>query len=273
MKLKYYMRGLGVGILLTALLFTLCGYRKKLSDQEIINLAKGLGMETAENEEDPLDKVLGEMAKADEQDSSSEAKPDATEGQTANSDGEFGEGQTTNSNGEFGEGQTTNSNGEFAEGQTTGANSESKAEGQTANSGGEAPEGQAAGQTPEQSVKSTEGQAIGTGGELAEGQTAETDEKATTGQTSESAAESSDTAFKSTQNTTQTDHEEATITIKQGMTSDSVSKLLYKAGIVDDAKKFNNYIVKAGKSTKILIGEFTFSKNASYDDIIKKIAE
>ena len=261
MKLKYYMRGLGIGILLTTLLFTLCGYQKKLSDQEIINLAKGLGMETAENEEDPLDKVLGEMAKADEQDSSSEAKPDATEGQTANSDGEFGEGQTTNSN------------GEFAEGQTTGANSESKAEGQTANSGGEAPEGQAAGQTPEQSVKSTEGQAIGTGGELAEGQTAETDEKATTGQTSESAAESSDTAFKSTQNTTQTDHEEATITIKQGMTSDSVSKLLYKAGIVDDAKKFNNYIVKAGKSTKILIGEFTFSKNASYDDIIKKIAE
>jgi hypothetical protein len=252
MKLKYYMRGLGVGILLTTLLFTLCGYQKKLSDQEIINLAKGLGMETAENEEDPLDKVLGEMAKADEQDSS-EAVPDAAEEQAANSDGESPEDQTA--------GQTPEPSVESTEGQTTGTNGESTAAGQTANSNGGSPEGQTAGQTPEPSVKPTEGQATGT------------DEKATTGQTSESAAESSDQASTSTKNATQTDHEEATITIKQGMTSDSVSKLLYKAGIVDDAKKFNDYIVKTGKSTKILIGEFTFSKNASYDDIIKKIAE
>ncbi|HBI73185.1 MAG TPA: hypothetical protein DDY59_08355, partial [Lachnospiraceae bacterium] len=68
MKLKYYMRGLGIGILLTTLLFALSGYQKKLSDQEIIERAEKLGMVTAAKEEDPLDKVLGDMVPEKEKD-------------------------------------------------------------------------------------------------------------------------------------------------------------------------------------------------------------
>ena len=42
MKRKYYLRGLGLGILITALVFTIAG-PKELSDEEIINRAEKLG--------------------------------------------------------------------------------------------------------------------------------------------------------------------------------------------------------------------------------------
>ena len=45
MKLRYYMRGLGIGILVTALLFVLSGRTSKsLSDQQILERAAELGM-------------------------------------------------------------------------------------------------------------------------------------------------------------------------------------------------------------------------------------
>ena len=47
MKLRYYMRGLGIGIIVTAILMsvTLSGKTEKLSDAEIIERAEALGME------------------------------------------------------------------------------------------------------------------------------------------------------------------------------------------------------------------------------------
>lgn len=49
MKLRYYMRGLGIGILVTAILMsvTLHGRTKPMSDEEVIARAKELGMEEA----------------------------------------------------------------------------------------------------------------------------------------------------------------------------------------------------------------------------------
>ncbi len=51
MKLKYYLRGLGIGIFVTALIMSIAlGGKEKLSDEEIIARAKALGM--VENEEE-----------------------------------------------------------------------------------------------------------------------------------------------------------------------------------------------------------------------------
>lgn len=58
MKLKYYMRGLGIGILLTALILSIGVKKEKLSDQEIIDKASKLGMVMAQEQE------LGEMLAA-----------------------------------------------------------------------------------------------------------------------------------------------------------------------------------------------------------------
>ena len=59
MKLKYYMRGLGIGIILTTLILTIANPKEKLSDTEVIKRAKALGMVDAKELEDKsLSKVL-----------------------------------------------------------------------------------------------------------------------------------------------------------------------------------------------------------------------
>lgn len=57
MKLKYYMLGLGIGILLTTLILAVAKPKGELTDQEIIDRAKALGMELKSDR----DKALREM--------------------------------------------------------------------------------------------------------------------------------------------------------------------------------------------------------------------
>jgi hypothetical protein len=58
MKLKYYMMGLGVGIILTTLVFIISGYRKIPSDTEIKERALKLGMVMDKEQEDALSKII-----------------------------------------------------------------------------------------------------------------------------------------------------------------------------------------------------------------------
>lgn len=53
MKLKYYLRGLGIGIIITTIILMIAhsGYRKEMTDEEIIARAEALGMIM---KEDPL---------------------------------------------------------------------------------------------------------------------------------------------------------------------------------------------------------------------------
>lgn len=57
MKLKYYMRGLGIGIILTTLILTIGN--NTISDKEVIRRANALGMSFKDEEEDKLNKMLG----------------------------------------------------------------------------------------------------------------------------------------------------------------------------------------------------------------------
>ena len=52
MKLKYYLRGMGIGIILTAIVmgFALGGRKATMSDAEVIKRAKALGMTEASAE-------------------------------------------------------------------------------------------------------------------------------------------------------------------------------------------------------------------------------
>jgi hypothetical protein len=58
MRLKYYLRGLGIGIILTTLILTISRVNHKMSDQEIINKAMELGMVMKEDPKGNLDEVL-----------------------------------------------------------------------------------------------------------------------------------------------------------------------------------------------------------------------
>jgi len=61
MKLKYYLRGTGVGIILTAIVFSIANPRQELSDDEIIRRATGLGMVMKDEDNPSLDKLINEM--------------------------------------------------------------------------------------------------------------------------------------------------------------------------------------------------------------------
>lgn len=61
MKLKYYLRGTGVGIILTAIVFSFANPRQELSDEEIIRRAASLGMVMKDDEGTSLDKLIDEI--------------------------------------------------------------------------------------------------------------------------------------------------------------------------------------------------------------------
>ena len=62
---------------------------------------------------------------------------------------------------------------------------------------------------------------------------------------------------------------EVKFTITKGMTSEKLSSNLEKLGIVDDWKELNTYIIRHGYAFKIQIGTFTFKPGMSYDEITR----
>ena len=61
MKLKYYMRGLGIGIILATFLLTIANPKEQLSNKEIMARASKLGMIEEESNNDYLDEVLEDI--------------------------------------------------------------------------------------------------------------------------------------------------------------------------------------------------------------------
>lgn len=87
MKLRYYMRGLGIGVLVTAILMsvTLDGKTEKLTDAEIIERAKELGMEE-KYESTVLSDTLPENAEETEKETEPEEEIGQEEDVTADSE-------------------------------------------------------------------------------------------------------------------------------------------------------------------------------------------
>lgn len=179
MKLKYYLRGLGIGIILITLIFSISGNKEKLSNKEIISRAEKLG-----------------MVMWDEQPSISEAP--------AVSPVVTGSPEITESP------------------DITGAIDATI--------------------TPSPTKKPDMSDAVPT-----------------------VAPKPTDKPIVGTSKT------EITFTIEQGMSSGKVALLLFNSGLVDNADKFNEYVVQVGKADVIKIGKFTVEKGASYSDIMKVI--
>lgn len=67
--------------------------------------------------------------------------------------------------------------------------------------------------------------------------------------------------------------EDVVVSVVRGMSSDSVAKMLKNAGIIDDSKEFNNYIIDKGKASRIRVGTYSIKPGTSYDEIISIIAK
>ncbi len=61
MKLKYYMRGLGIGIILTTLIIAIANPKKEISDQEVKKRAEALGMVMKEESNKNLEDILASV--------------------------------------------------------------------------------------------------------------------------------------------------------------------------------------------------------------------
>lgn len=77
MKLKYYLRGLGIGILVTAIIFMIgihVNREELFSDEEVIARAKSLGMVMGETQTKTLDELEEEQKKNQEKQKEEEEK-------------------------------------------------------------------------------------------------------------------------------------------------------------------------------------------------------
>ena len=71
--------------------------------------------------------------------------------------------------------------------------------------------------------------------------------------------------------TTAPEQLQTTITIKKGSDSGSVSRMLYEAGLVENAKAFDNYLCNNGYSRSINPGIYEIAPGTSEEEIAKII--
>lgn len=92
-----------------------------------------------------------------------------------------------------------------------------------------------------------------------------TTEKATTTEktTTEKATTEASTTEKADTST------QTTVTISSGMSSEAIASALANAGLVDDASKFNSFLVANGYDMKLETGNFSLETGMSYEEIAK----
>ena len=91
-----------------------------------------------------------------------------------------------------------------------------------------------------------------------------TTEKATTEKTATEKATTEASTTEKADTSTQT-----TVTISSGMSSEAIASALANAGLVDDASKFNSFLVANGYDMKLETGNFSLETGMSYEEIAK----
>ena len=256
MKLKYYLRGMGIGIILTAIVmgFALGGRKATLSDAEIIQRAKALGM---------VDGDSGVLL--DSQDQEGEEKTDDT---SASSTPLFEEGA------KIPEKEQQEVSGSGA---STAEMAQEKEESEAASSKASEDKSSALGA----STKETENSASA-------GKSGLTEDSASSAKTTETASAISEASIKEeTTASAEKSSQEAspqsgdfssssaagintsskTVTIPGGLGSDQVAQLLVREGIIDNAVSFNKYLVDSRKDRIIRSGVKTIPAGATYEQI------
>jgi hypothetical protein len=221
-KLKYYCRGLGTGILVTALVLMArpSSGQESLTNEEIIARAEALGMKKIDSLTD-----LPQPSKTDE------ASPDETHAadETAQST-ESGTDETETT--EAAETVETEAS-DYAINPSAGESESSSRESTSAGSSQDSSQDAGNGHT-DQSVQPT---------------------------ASEQAPSSS----------IETDGSTATITISRGNGSLTVSRALAQAGLVDDAKAYDQYLCDEGYDNALRVGVYHIPLGSTYEQIARII--
>ena len=244
MKLRYYMRGLGIGIFVTAILMalTIHGKTERLTDEQIIERAEALGMEMKYSSDVLADTVSENAA----EDTKSAELPDQVKDETSLANQLATEEKTENPllDREVGNTDTAEA------GMTDSLQQDIYHEDPDA---------------AERTEAKTDGSADA---ESAEEST--TEESAADAQ-DESTADDTDqtTAAGSSEADTQAAAGSKQITVSSGDGSDTVAEKLYEAGLVSDAAAYDRYLCQNGYDKKICTGVKIIPAGAGEAEIAK----
>ncbi len=239
MKLKYYLRGMGIGIILTAIVmgFALGGRRSAISDAEVIKRAKALGMVEAGAE------VLSEMST-----------------ETSSLDNE--EVPQTPTIGEALTDEETNASASDTSLDEAGKEISQEVDETVTDSGESVPD-------VAEEEKETEDQTGEAEDPDIKGDAGETGVTTDTADASDATTESSADASTESATDTNTDIPTGgkTVTIPKGLGSEGVAQILVREGFIDDAASFNKYLVDNRKDRVIRSGVKSIPEGATYQQI------
>ena len=226
MKFKYYLRGIGIGIIFASIIF-LIAYREnvpaKMSNEEIVERAKQLGMVEAN---DPINKLIDKKSDNKSDENASEEKEPAEKVSTEEikTEAENTEAENTEATTEEQTTEATTTEEQTTEEQTT--------------------------ETKTTDAKTTEA-------------------KTTEARTSEQqAAEKQTTEEKNTKKSKTIE-----ITIARGSSSYPVCLKLKELGLIDDAAKYDDYLIEHGYANRISVGTHKLKMGMSYHDIAELISD
>ena len=245
MKLKYYLRGMGIGIILTAIVmgFALGGRKATISDAEVIQRAKALGM---------VDGEAGVLLDSQNPDSEETGDDSSTSDSTL-----FEKGDEVSKEEHQEVTEANSSVSDLASQTQEGEGSAAKASEAVSISSASASKEESA--SADSSKINNEAAVVSS----IEDTTAATEPSTSEEQEVLSASTGSDSA--KTQNDTGSGSK--TVTIPGGMGSDQVAQILFNEGIVDNAVTFNRYLVDNRVDRIIRSGVKTFPQGASYEQI------
>ena len=247
MKLKYLIRGIGIGVFaagLVALIVSLTA--GKMSDEKILERARQLGYEDRNvviqeirNEDGPV-KLTDQTPTNSTKDTSeknivTEVLPDGVENSESTS-------------------QVT-SEDKKAEEEAKKAEEEKKA-------AEEAKKLEEEKKKAEEEAKKAEEEAK---------KKAEEEKKAA--EEAKKAEEEKKKAEEEAKKQSQATGETVTITVKSGQFSETVAKMCETAGLVDSAAKFDDFMCKNGYSGRISVGDHKIAKGSSYEEIAKALCK
>ncbi len=259
MKLKYYLRGMGIGIILTAIVmgFALGGRKATLSDAEIIQRAKALGMTEADTG------TLTQSQEAKEGEESDKATSDQTldqEGEEVSQEEYQGVASSDQSVSEVDQ--------ETEEGETKNSENESAAYQSGSDSGEDSSQ-----EESDELASNVSSSAASSGSSIIDTKPIVESSAASQASTKSDSASDEDSSAAASEASSEETIPSKNVTIPSGMGSDQVAQVLYNAGFIDNASTFNRYLIDRKIDRYIRSGVKSIPDGATYEQIAEIITK
>ena len=249
MNLKYYLRGLGLGILVTALILSVAGRnRRTMTDAEVKERAKELGM--IENT------VLLEKPEETESASGTTANTESASETTANT--ESVSETTAGSDGEVQIGTDIGNNEDVSQGDLSKEETPKDNQPKEETSEEEKPQ---KGASQDTEPKDNTSQEVT--------DDPERPEELSKNNTEDTQGENDEKVTSAGEDQSRTD--EVTLTIVSGDTSYSVAKKLYELGVVPSVEQTDRFLCANGYDRTIRTGVYTIAPEETLESVAKRI--